>query len=82
MMGFLCPVLQGIQKQLIRSLIKHSTLAVCVTGTRIARGRALASGTVLRDSMGSGVFGCDGLLKSLGLCWEQHTISFARSVTI
>jgi hypothetical protein len=63
--------------------MKHLTLAACVTdGTVTARGKALASGAVLRDSMGAGALSCEGLLKSLGSHRELHAMSFARSVTV
>ena len=54
------------RKQLMRSSVKVSTRAVCVTGMVTAMGRPFASGAALSDSIGAGVVGCDGLARVVG----------------
>jgi hypothetical protein len=54
------------RKQLMRSSVKVSTHAVCVTGMVTAIGSPFASGATLFDSIGAGVVGCDGLARVLG----------------
>jgi hypothetical protein len=78
------PALQGVQEAIDKVANEaFDPGSVCHWDHHDCQGEGFGEWSCAEgDSMGAGVLGCEGLLKSLGSHREQHAMLFARLVTV